>query len=309
MTKDEATDEDRHGPSGRVTLVTGGTDGIGRAVAMELARRGDRVLVVGRDRGRGHAVVGALREAQPDLEHAFLHADLSLLQDTARLADDVSRRTERLDAVVFCAGILSLIPEWTAERLERNFVLNYLSRYLLARCVLPMLAASPSGRVVLVANAGKYPDTLDFADLQHRRGKSGLRVAGRTQFANDLLAVELAERVRGTRVEVTCVYPGVVKTAVFRNARGLPWPVRAIALVAQKLFGMTPASAARIPVHLAQSPRAENTNGSFFGPKLAPRPVPDRARRSDRRLGLWNASEELVRPFLPGSKSERGWFG
>jgi len=309
MTKDETRDEDRHRPSGRVTLVTGGTDGIGRAVAMELARRGDRVLVVGRDRGRGDAVVGALREAQPDLEHAFLQADLSLLQDTARLADDVSRRTDRLDAVVFCAGILSLIPEWTAERLERNFVLNYLSRYLLVRCLLPMLGASRSGRVVLVANAGKYADTLDFADLQHRRGKSGLRVAGRTQFANDLLAVELAERVRGTRIEVTCVYPGVVKTAVFRNARGLPWPVRAIALVAQRLFGATAASAARIPVHLAHSPGAENTNGSFFGPKLAPRTIPARARRPDRRLGLWNASEGLVRPFLPGSKSERGWSG
>jgi hypothetical protein len=96
---------------------------------------------------------------------------------------------------VFCAGIHSTVPEWTAEGLERNFVLNYLSRYLLARQLLPALTAAPSGRLVLVANAGMYRDSLNFDDLQHRRGKAGITVAGRTQFANDLLTTELGAKL------------------------------------------------------------------------------------------------------------------
>jgi NAD(P)-dependent dehydrogenase (short-subunit alcohol dehydrogenase family) len=290
---------------GRVSLVTGGTDGIGRAVALELARGGDRVLFVGRDAARGASVLAALREAGPGADHAFLPADLSLLGETARVADAVAASTRRLDAAVFCAGILSAVPEWTDEGLERSFVLNYLTRYLLARRVLPALMEAPSGRLVLVANAGVYRDTLDMEDLQHRRGAPGLRVAGRTQFANDLLAVELAHRLRGTRVEATCVCPGMVRTSVMRNARGLPWIARTVGSALHWLLARSPQAAARTPVFLARAAEARGTGGRFYGPRCAERSVPDRAQRPDRRGALWAASEELVRPFLVNPSKQR----
>jgi NAD(P)-dependent dehydrogenase (short-subunit alcohol dehydrogenase family) len=285
----------------RVALVTGGTGGIGRAVALQLARGGDRVLFVGRSAERGAEVLAMLRALRPELNHAFLPADLSLLSETARVAEEVARHTDRLDAAVFCAGILSTIPEWTAEGLERNFVLNYLSRYLLARLLLPALTRAPSGRLVLVANAGRYGDSLNLDDLQHRQGKPGLKVAGRTQFANDLLATELAERLHGTRVEVTCVFPGVVDTDVFRNARGLPRIVRVLAPMLQRVMALAPETAARTPVYLAQDPQAAGTGGRFYGPRLSELPIPARAQRQDRRRGLWTASEDLIRPYLPAA--------
>jgi NAD(P)-dependent dehydrogenase (short-subunit alcohol dehydrogenase family) len=297
----------------RVALVTGGTDGIGRAVALQLARGGDRVLFVGRSAQRGEQVLAELRKALPGVDHVFLPADLSLLAETARVADGVERHTDRLDAVVFCAGILSTVPEWTSEGLERNFVLNYLSRYLLARRLLPMLTQAPSGRLVLVANAGKYGDSLDFDDLQYRWGKPGLRVSGRTQFANDLLAVELASQLRDTQVEVTCVFPGITDTAVFRNARGLPPLVRALSPVMVRLMASSPEEAARTPVFLAQDARAAGTGGRFYGPKLKERAVPARARRPERRSELWAASADLVRFYLTdwpedGKRAEpEGW--
>ncbi|WP_166174570.1 SDR family NAD(P)-dependent oxidoreductase [Rubrobacter tropicus] len=294
------------GAGERVSLVTGGTGGIGRTVALGLARGGDRVLFVGRSEERGSRVLDELRQALPGVDHVFLPADLSLLSETARVADRVARLSDRLDAAVFCAGILSTIPEWTSEGLERNFVLNYLTRYLLARRLLPVLTEAPSGRLVLVSNAGMYGDSLDFDDLQHRRGRPGTRVAGRTQFANDLLCVELADRLRGTRVEVTCVFPGVTDTGVFRNARGLPRVMRALAPVVLRLLASSPETAARTPVYLAQDARATGTGGRFYGPKLEERKVPKRAQRQERRSGLWAASEKLVRPYLEqvGSKGE-----
>jgi NAD(P)-dependent dehydrogenase (short-subunit alcohol dehydrogenase family) len=296
---DDATNVSAAGDEMRATLVTGGTDGIGRAVALQLARGGDRVIVVGRNLERGRQVLDALRLANPMAEHAFISADLSLLAETARVADEVSRLTRRLDAAVFCAGILSTRPEWTAEGLERNFVLNYLTRYLLARCLLPALSTAPSGRLVLVSNAGKYPDTLNFDDLQHRRGKSGLQVSGRTQFANDLLVVELHERLRGTTVDVTCVFPGVSRTGVFRNARGLPWIVRAlVAPLVERTFALDPAVAAETPVFLAQNPIAAGSGGRFYGPRCKERPVPPRVLRQDRRRALWDSSEALVKAHL-----------
>ncbi len=80
----------------RTALVTGGTGGIGRAVAVELARRGHRVLIVGRDANAGRAVLAPL----DGTGHEMIPADLSLMRDTARLAAEVVARTDRLDAVV-----------------------------------------------------------------------------------------------------------------------------------------------------------------------------------------------------------------
>jgi NAD(P)-dependent dehydrogenase (short-subunit alcohol dehydrogenase family) len=256
------------------TLVTGGTAGIGRAVAEELIRRGHSVLTIGRSAG------------------ASVPADLALLHDTDRAAAEVLRRTGRLDAVVLCAGVFALRAEWTAEHLERSLVLSYLSRFLLIRRLLPVLAEAPAGRIVLVANAGRYPDTLDLDDLQMRRGRAwGLRVAGRTQFANDLLAVSLAERLRDTPIQVSCVYPGLVATGVFGNARGVPGPLRALADRVQQTVGADPAVAARTPVELADDPAA---TGGFYGPGVRRLPIPDRVTDPDRRAAVWAASERVL---------------
>ena len=275
----------------RTALVTGGTGGIGRAVAVDLARRGHRVIIVGRDEDAGRGVLAGL----DGTGHEMVPGDLALLRDTARVAEEVRARTDRLDAVVLCAGVLALAPEWTEEGLERTLVVNYLSRHLLLRLLLPLVTRAPSGRVVLVANAGRYRDTLDLDDLQMRRGGRGLRVAGRTQFANDLLAVDLAEELRETRVQVSCVFPGLVDTAVFRNARGVPRPLRVVAGALQRVIGAAPEKAARTPVFLADDAGA---TGGFYGPALRRLPVPERARRPERRAAVRAAADGLIRPVL-----------
>jgi NAD(P)-dependent dehydrogenase (short-subunit alcohol dehydrogenase family) len=267
-------------------LVTGGTAGIGRAVAEALADRGHHVIIVGRDATRADEVLARLSGSG----HRYIPADLALMRDTARVADQV---TEPLAAVVACAGVLALHPEWTDEGLERTLALNYLSRYLLVRRLLPRL--QPSGRVVLVANAGKYSDTLDLDDLHLRRDGRGLMVAGRTQFANDVLALELAER---TGLAVSCVFPGLVATDVFRNARGVPSFVRGAMHVLQRVVGASPASAADTPVHLATDP---SVPGGFYGPGRRNLAIPARVSDPERRAAVWAATETQLHDWLPDS--------
>jgi NAD(P)-dependent dehydrogenase (short-subunit alcohol dehydrogenase family) len=89
------------------------------------AARERPVLVVGRNADRGAAVLAALNKAGPGAGHALLRADLALLRETARAADQIAGTTDRLDAVVLCAGVLSTVAGWTDEDLERSFVLNY----------------------------------------------------------------------------------------------------------------------------------------------------------------------------------------
>ena len=290
------------GGDARVVLVTGGTDGIGRAVALHLARAGHRVLITGRDHDRGTEVVRQIKQAvKPrsgaDRTFTFLAADLSSMADTLALADRVGAATDRLDGLVCCAGAFTVQPQWTAEGLERSFALNYLSRFLLVQRLLPSLCRSPSGRVVLVANAGRYRDTLELDQLRHGIAPHGLRLAGGTQFANDVLTVELASRYSDTNLEVTCVNPGIVATDLFRHAPGLPLLVsKSLARLAARV-GQPPNIAALTPAWLAAHPDAIGVSGRFFGPHRTPIRVPDRVRRPERRSEIWHTSKELLRPL------------
>ncbi len=291
-----------HSSMRRVALVTGATSGIGREVALALARAGDRVIFIGRDGARARELLDALNALQPDAGHGYLLADLSLLGEVASVHEAVALDTPRLDALVCCAGRLSLQAEWTSEGLERSFVLNVLSRFMLARRLLPALCRSPSGRVVLVGDAGRHADTLDFNDLQHRRGAPGLDVWRRTQFANDLLAAKLAMRWRYTRVEVTAAYPGLARTAFLRNARGLPRPLHAVATLLHAACARSARAAADTLVYLARHPQAIGVSGRFFGPRRLEIAVPPAARRADRQTLLWQASEQLTRGHLPSAQ-------
>jgi NAD(P)-dependent dehydrogenase (short-subunit alcohol dehydrogenase family) len=224
---------------------------------------------------------------------------------TAALAGAVGAETDRVDALVCCAGIFALRPEWTDEGFERTFALNYLSRFLLARRLEPCLRRAPSARVVLVANAGAYRDSLDLDDPHYRRGRPGMRVAARTQFANDLLAVELAERYRGSTVAATCVFPGVVRTDVFRHGVGVPRPLAAVVGAVARHVGLTPEAAADTPTWLVDSADPGEVSGSFYGPNRSVRRIPERVRRPDRRQQLWAVSEQLTAPWLAGIPADR----
>ena len=215
------------------------------------------------------------------------------------------RRPTGSTPLVCCAGIFALRPEWTDEGFERTFALNYLSRFLLVRRLEPSLRQASSARVVLVANAGKYGDTLDLDDPHYRRGRPGMRVSSRTQFANDLLAVELAERYRGSSVGATCVFPGVVRTDMFRHGTGVPRPLAAVMGAVARRTGLAPEVAAATPAWLADSADAREVSASFFGPNRSVRRIPERVRRPDRRQHLWAVSEQLTAPWLAGIPADR----
>jgi NAD(P)-dependent dehydrogenase (short-subunit alcohol dehydrogenase family) len=205
--------------SGKTVLITGATDGVGRAVARLLGTPGATVLVHGRDGARGGEVVAGIRDAGG--EAAFYPADFSSLADVRALAAQLGKDHPRLDLLVNNAGIGSR-SGGDARRTSRDghelrFAVNYLAGFLLTHLLLPRLRAGPRARIVNVASAGQA--RIDFDDVMLTRGYDGSRAYGQSKLAQIMFTIDLAEALRGTGVTVNALHPATyMPTTMVREA-------------------------------------------------------------------------------------------
>jgi NAD(P)-dependent dehydrogenase (short-subunit alcohol dehydrogenase family) len=193
----------------RTILITGATDGLGRALARSLAAGGDTVILHGRDEVRLKDVADEIGAA--DGRAITVRADLADLAQVRRLAEDVRGATDRLDVLVSNAGIGSGLPvgrerATSHDGYELRFAVNYLAGFLLTLELLPLLRRSAPARIVNVASLGQHP--IDFADLQIERGYSGGRAYGQSKLAQIMSGFELAGRLPASEVTVNSLHPG-----------------------------------------------------------------------------------------------------
>ena len=206
----------------RTALVTGSTDGVGRLVAERLGAAGVRVLVHGRDPGRGEGVVRDIQQAGREAE--FIAADLASLAEVRRLAASVADRVDRLDLLINNAGVGSAGPgrQVSADGHELRFAVNYLAGFLLTRLLLPQLRENAPARIINVASAGQQ--AIDFDDVMLTRGYSGSRAYCQSKLAQILFTVDLAAELMGTGVTVNALHPATyMNTTMVRQAGVTPW--------------------------------------------------------------------------------------
>ena len=139
---------------GKTALVTGGTTGIGLVTARVLAEKGAAVTIVGRNAQRGEQAARAIRAEVPGAEVRFERADLSLLDESRRLARNMAESMDRLDVLVNNAGAIFSRRRVTADGLEATFALNHMSYFLLTNLLLNRLRAAEAGRIVVVGLDG-----------------------------------------------------------------------------------------------------------------------------------------------------------
>jgi NAD(P)-dependent dehydrogenase (short-subunit alcohol dehydrogenase family) len=193
----------------RTILITGATDGLGRALARRLAADGEALILHGRDQRRLDEVADELAAANGRRPRAVL-ADLAELAQVRRLAEDVRAGTDRLDVLVLNAGIGAGEPDGrtrreSADGYELRLAVNHLAGLLLTLELLPLLRASAPARVVFVASLGQHP--LDFDDLMLEHGYDGTRAYGQSKLAQIMCGLELAERLPADEVTVNSLHP------------------------------------------------------------------------------------------------------
>jgi NAD(P)-dependent dehydrogenase (short-subunit alcohol dehydrogenase family) len=265
-------------------VLTGATRGIGRAAAIELARQGAELALVGREAERVKAVAEQATAAgggAPVHQHV---ADLALMSDVRRLAEELRGRYERIDVLANNAGALFASRKETAEGLEQTFALNHLAPFLLTNLLRDRLVG---GRVVTTASDAHQSGRLDLDDLQSQGSYSAMRVYGTSKLCNILFTRELARRA--PQLHANCFHPGVVRTGFGKNDNGI-WKV--LTTVAGPFF-RSPERGARSLVWLALSDEAAGLTGEYVQDEKLARPSA-RAQDDDLARGLWERSTQLA---------------
>jgi NAD(P)-dependent dehydrogenase (short-subunit alcohol dehydrogenase family) len=263
-------------------LVTGATDGLGRALARELAARGATVLLHGRSQARLEDTRQELVEATGSDRLRSYRADLASLEQVRRLAREVTGDQGRLDVLVNNAGIAGGGPrEDSADGYELRFAVNYLAPFLLTHLLLPLLRRSAPARIVNVASVGQRP--IDFDDVMLERGYDGLRAYRQSKLAQVMFTFELAERLRAAGeagVTVNALHP-----ATLMNTK-----------MALETFGhamSTIQDGVAATLRLAVAPELDGVSGRYFD-RLEEARANAQAYDADARRRLWELSAKLT---------------
>lgn len=296
--------------TGKTCLVTGATSGIGRATALELARAGARVVIVGRSAERCSAAIESIRRETGRSDEEFIAADLGSQAEVRRVAAEFLERHSRLDVLINNAGALFALRRESIDGIELTLALNHLAPFLLTNLLLETLRKSAPSRIVNVSSdAHQDVKAFDFDDPQarHRRpnyGQSELSSLGlsltmpwahpavvqyaQTKLANLLFTYELARRLDGTGVTVNAVHPGFVSSNFAAGNGSLGFFMR----LWSRIFGISAEEGAKAVLHVASSPDVRAGGQYFSKCKAAPSSPASNDRAAAERL--WKLSEDLT---------------
>lgn len=272
---------------GKLALVTGGTSGIGRAIAVGLARDGAHVVLLARDAGRAEAAGRAIQAQVPGAMIEVILADLASQAAVRKAVAQFVEQHSRLDILVCSAGVFHKTRTETEDGIEATFAVNYLSQFLLANLLEKSLQAGAPSRVVFVAS--RYGNTrIDFDDLMVTRRKfSVMTSVPPTKLAEVLLVQELAERWAASGIVVNAIHPGLVAHTHLLEEVGGIWKWMT------NVFGGTPERGADTAIWLATTPEAGSISGKLLT-KRKPIPTPGQGSDPAARRRLWDESVRLA---------------
>jgi NAD(P)-dependent dehydrogenase (short-subunit alcohol dehydrogenase family) len=265
-----------------IVLVTGSTDGIGKATARELATRGARVILHGRNQVKGHDVLRELEQETGSRDMDLITADLSLQRNVIRLAEEVVSRNKRLDVLINNAGVFERNRNITPDGREMTFAVNYLAPFLLTSHLLPLLKKSSPSRVVNVSSiAHRDIRHIDWDNLQGEHHYDPYQAYALSKFGIITFTYCLAQKIATAGITANCLHPGATDTKMLRE--GFPG-----------VRGQSPAEGAKTSVFLALSPEVEGVTGMYFEESPAPGRSSPLTYDYDLQERAWKVAEELT---------------
>jgi len=280
---------------GKTVIITGGSTGIGKETALELAERGGRIVLACRDKVKAESTAAEIREVTRNQDVTVMELDLASLQSVRRFVEEFKKREKKLDVLINNAGIMLHPQAKSDDSNELHFQINYLGHFLLTVLLLDTLKASPGSRVINTSALAHWSTTIDLDDLNMEKSEFIARRAyGQSKLALIIFTRELARRLEGTGVCVNALHPGIVRgTELARySVFGSPWfkfmmfPLMWVLLKSVR-------DGAQTGVYMASAPELDGVTGQYFSDCEKRQPSPESQNEQLARR-LWRISLRMV---------------
>ena len=272
---------------GKNVLITGATNGIGQATALELARQGANVNIVSRNEEHCRATQKMI-ERQTGQTINYYVADLSSQKQIRKFAEQFLAEHERLDVLVNNAGVFIRDRQESIDGIEMTFALNHLGYFLLTNLLLERIRASTPARIISVSSAAHITGRMNFDDLEFKKKYHGFKAYSQSKLANILFTVELARKLKGTGLTANCLHPGIVNSGF-----GKQGGEKRAGISKFNALGISPENGAGTSIYLATSPEVSGITGKYFSKRKVKKPH-RRAQDVEAQKRLWDLSLGMV---------------
>ncbi|XP_007573480.1 PREDICTED: dehydrogenase/reductase SDR family member 13-like isoform X2 [Poecilia mexicana] len=280
---------------GKTVVVTGSNTGIGKSTALELAKRGARVILACRNKEKAEAAVFDIRSESGNPQVVFMQLDLASLKSVRSFAETFLKTEPRLDILINNAGVLG--PGCTEEGFDLAFGVNHLGHFLLTNLLLERLRLCGPSRVITVSALLHRIGSIDFQRLAPQTDAvppqsawSSLQAYCNSKLCNVLFTRELANRLEGTDVTCYTLHPGVIYTELCRNLS--QW-LQLLMMPLAKLFLLDPSGGCQTTLYCALQEGIEPLSGRYFS-SCALQQVGANGRDDGLAKKLWEVSERLT---------------
>ena len=278
--------------SNKLVVISGATSGIGYVTARKYASQGANLLCINRNQQKSEALKAEI-EREYGVRCDYKIADLSSLQEVQLLAEELRNITIPIDVLIHNAGVYLTKRELTSEGIEKVFMVQHLSSFILNFILMDKLKSQDRARIIMVNSEGHRFAAwgLRFDDLDwEKRRFSGLKSYGSAKLAQLLSMIVFNELFKDTGVTINSMHPGAVKTETGQeNGRLYRWYKKNIL---DKTLRSTDISAESL-YYLGASKEVVGTSGKFFNLTKEEIPAPPALDR-EAAVEIWERSLEYA---------------
>ncbi|KAH6685468.1 hypothetical protein F5X68DRAFT_241702 [Plectosphaerella plurivora] len=271
-------DKDIPDLAGKVIIVTGGSSGLGKESALQLAKHNPAAIyLTARTKGRADAAIKEIEAAVPAAKDKikFLELDLGSLASVKKAADTFTSQSDRLDILMNNAGLMATPPDLTTDGYEVQFGSNYMGPALLTKLLLPTLektAAQEGGDARIVNLSSELFKQAPKEGILLSKCKTPLEeISGLARYGHSKLADYYHTRTLAQqypKIKVVAIHPGVVNTGLLDDLKKRrPW-IGGIIGILGSVFLTDVHAGARAQLWASTTDRKNVRSGGFYNPKL-----------------------------------------
>ncbi|XP_060920475.1 retinol dehydrogenase 12, like [Labrus mixtus] len=274
---------------GKTVVITGANTGIGKETAIDLAKRGAKVIMACRDAERGQAAVKEVVEGSGNQNIVFMKLDLADSKSIREFAEAINKDEPKLDILINNAGVMVCPYGKTADGFEMQIGVNHLGHFLLTYLLLDLIKKSAPARIITVSSLAHSWGSMKLDDLNSEKKYDKNAAYSQSKLANVLFSHSLSKRLEGTGVTTYSLHPGVVKTDLWRHLNG---PQQVLMKMASP-FTKNSSQGAQTSIYCAVEPSLEKESGGYYS-DCAPAKCSSEGKDDVVAQKLWELSCQLL---------------